>query len=242
MPGTPTTSPRFATTRWSLVLAAGETTTDAARAALDELCRAYWYPLYAAARRGGRSPEQAEDLVQGFFTRLLDKHALAAATPERGRFRSFLRASFEHYASNERAREHAQKRGGDRLHLSLYGEEGERRYALEPADAATPERAFERDWALELLDRALRRVRADYVERGQEPVFEALKGALTAPGGHAPSAAAGLGLSPGAARVAAHRLRERYRRALRAELADTVGDDADADDELRALFAALATP
>jgi RNA polymerase sigma factor (sigma-70 family) len=233
-------SPAFATTRWSLVTAAGGPRTEASRQALESLCRTYWYPLYALARREGAGPETAQDLVQGFFQQLLEREALDAADPARGRFRSFLRASFRNYARSEHAREAAAKRGGGRPLLSLDVGEAEGRFRLEPAHEHTPERQFERDWAVSLLERALARVRAGYAARGQESVFEALKPHLVRGGADGTYAAAGaaLGLAEGAVKVAVHRLRERYRRALREEVADTMDGD-DVEDEIRALFAAL---
>jgi RNA polymerase sigma-70 factor (ECF subfamily) len=229
---------RFMTTRWSLVLAAGGPRTATSRQALETLCTTYWFPLYAFARRRGEKHETAQDLVQGFFGHLLEKEALEAADRERGRFRSFLLASFKNYASHEHERERAQKRGGARLHLSLDGDPEQR---IEPAHGVTPERQYERDWALGLLERVLGRLREHYASRNQAELFEGLKGFLV-PAETRSHAEVGskLGLSEGAARVAAHRLKERYRRALREEIAETVGDESRVEEEIRELFAALA--
>jgi RNA polymerase sigma-70 factor (ECF subfamily) len=227
----------FVSTRWSVVLAAGGPRTPQSRAALETLFETYWTPLYAFARRKGLAAEPAQDAVQGFFGHLLEKASLDAADPERGRFRSFLLVSFKNWISNERERERAEKRGGGRRVLSF--DEAEAR--LEPAHDATPERQFERDWALRLLERVLERLRAQYAARGQERLFEALKGHLV-PGeaGAHDEVARALHLQEGAVRVAAHRLRERYRRLLREEILETVGDPARVEDEIRDLFAALA--
>ncbi len=230
----------FATTRWSLVVAArGDS--SAARAALAELCRLYWYPLYAFVRRRGHAHDEAQDLTQEFFTRLLERDDLAAVDPARGRFRAFLLAACRHFLSNEHDRATALKRGGGRQLLSLDFGDADRRYAAEPGHEQTPERLFERRWALTLLDRVVQRLREHYETAGQLPLFEALKGSLTGAAGdsHAEAAAA-LGMTPGAVKVAAHRLRQRYRDLLRDEIAQTVEDPAAVDDEIRALFSALA--
>lgn len=232
-------SPRFATTRWTVVLAAGEATSQAARAALEELCRAYWFPLYAFARREGASPELAQDLVQGFFAHALEKGTVGAADPARGRFRSFLLTSFRNYTKNERARDQALKRGGGATLLSI-GPDAEGRLGVEPWHEETPEQRFEREWALGLLERALGAVRASYAGRGQQAVFDALKGFLVGQDDRRyAEAGASLGLSEGAVKVAVHRLRDRYRRALRDEVAQTVEDEAQVEDELGALLGAL---
>ncbi len=228
----------FATTRWSLVVAAG----DDAPAALSDLIRIYWYPLYAFVRRGGASAEEAQDWVQGFFAALIEKHFLGKADPERGRFRTFLLTAFKRYVSKEREKAAAQKRGGGRIHLSLDFESGEERYRLEPPDDATPERLFERRWALALLERVLAGLQQDYGRRDQATSFAELKPFL-AGGAPAPSkseAAERLGLTPEAFRVALHRLKRRYRDALMAEILATVEDPADAKDEIRHLMDALA--
>jgi len=228
---------RFATTRWSVVLAAG----DGAVPALEDLCRAYWYPLYAFARRRGWQPEDAKDLVQGFFARLLERDLLGAVDPERGRFRSFLLTCFRNFMINEAERAAAGKRGGDRVVLSLDHDDPEARFALEPSHGATPERIFERDWALALLASVLADLRAGYRERGKENQFDALKEYLAQPGSGSSYAetARTLEMTEGALRVAVHRMRQRYRAALRTAVADTVSEPPEVEEELASLFRAL---
>ena len=231
----------FPTTRWSLVLLAGDPATPLARESLAELCGAYWYPLYAYIRRRGHGPEQAADLTQDFFARALEKGLLAEADPSRGRFRSFLRTVCAHFLANRRDRDQARKRGGGRAALPIDPADAEGRYALELADGLTPERIFDRSWALTLLGQVLDRLGREYDEAGKAATFEALRGVL-AGDPDAPSyaeVAARLGTSEGAARVAAHRLRRRYGELLRLEIAATLADPAEVDDEIRDLFAAL---
>lgn len=232
---------RFATTQWSVVVAAGGGDAPDARRALEALCAAYWYPLYAFARRRGSGEHAAQDLVQGFFAALLEKGYLAQADRERGRFRAFLKTAFAHFASKERERARAQKRGGDLLHLSLDFERGEERYRCEPADLTTPEDVFERRWALTMLDRVLARLKAEFSEAGKQDTFAAL---LPFVAGGAPlpthrETAEALGMTEGAVKVAVHRLRKRYRALLREAVADTVSDPADVDEELHHLIASL---
>jgi RNA polymerase sigma-70 factor (ECF subfamily) len=207
------------------------------------LCERYWYPLYAYVRRRGYDQHQAQDLTQSFFVRLLEKGTLAAASPERGRFRTFLLTVLKHFLANEWDREHAQKRGGDRQRLALDYAAGESRWSFEPADLLTPERAFERQWALTLLDAVVARLHEELVQAGKGKQFELLKETLLgdrAAGAYA-AAAAELNLSEEAVRQAAHRLRKRFRELLRAEVAQTVAAPDEIDDEIRSLFAALET-
>jgi RNA polymerase sigma-70 factor (ECF subfamily) len=230
----------FATTHWSLVLAAGRGSRPEAAASLATLCETYWYPLYYYVRRCGYRAEEAQDLTQEFFATLLEKGSLKVADPERGRFRSFLLASLNHFLANEWDRACARKRGGGRV-LSLDIAGAESRYALEPADDLTAERLFERRWATTLLDLVLARLREEFVREGQDRVFERLKGFL---GGAVADAsygevAADLGMTEAAVKMAVHRLRRRYRRLLRAEIAQTVALPEQVDDEIRRLFAAL---
>ena len=229
----------FATTRWSLIAAARPGATDA-REALAALCQAYWGPLYAYIRRQGHPHERAQDLTQDFFADLLARDDLADVGPERGRFRTFLLVACRNFLSNQHDREQALKRGGGRRVLSLDFADAERRYATEPAHEQTAERLFERRWALALLEQVLSRLRLEYVNADKGDLFDRLKESIV--GGAAEShaqAAAALGMREGAVRVAAHRLRGRYRELLREEIARTV-DDGDVEDEVRALFAALA--
>src|SRR5689334_3578966 len=174
---------RFATTRWSVVLAAGGPASEPARGALAVLCRTYWYPLYAYVRRRGHAPDEAQDLTQSFFLHLLEKHAIGLADPDRGRFRSFMLTALKNFLANEWDRSSAQKRGGGQATLSLDADfdSAERRYGREPrADALTPERLYDRRWALTLLDTVLAELRDHYAATGRSALFDALKPALTA--------------------------------------------------------------
>jgi DNA-directed RNA polymerase specialized sigma24 family protein len=233
----------FPTTRWSRVARAGDLGGADARAALAELCTAYWYPIYALVRRLGHGAADALDLTQDYFARLLEEPVLAAADRTRGRFRAFLRADCRFFLAGLRDRERAEKRGGSRPPLSIDARDAEGRYLIEPADGLTPERLFDRAWALALLGRALDRLADDYAATGRAVVFEALRPALVDHRGSASHAelAARLGLSVGALHQAASRLRKRYREALRDEIAATLDDPSDAAvaDEIRDLFDAL---
>jgi RNA polymerase sigma-70 factor (ECF subfamily) len=231
---------RFATTQWSLVIAAGDLRREDARAALAELCQTYWYPLYAYLRRRGISAADAQDLTQEFFARLLEKESLRV-DPQRGRFRSFLLASLDHFLANERDRAHAFKRGGGRAPLSLDLAAGESRVALEPAHNETPERLYERQWALALLDVVVRRLEAEYRAANKGQQFDLLRQVLSNDRERLPynAIASELGISPDAARQAAHRLRKRYREILREEVARTVAGPEEVDEELTSLFEAL---
>jgi RNA polymerase sigma-70 factor (ECF subfamily) len=232
---------RFATTHWSLVVAAGGNDSQQAHQALAELCAAYWHPLYAYVRRLGYDVNQAQDLTQGFFTRLLEKDYLRAVDRERGKFRTFLLASFRHFLANEYDRATAQKRGGGRSVLSLDFRATEQRNSLEPSHALTAEKLYERRWALALLEQALARLRGEFMVNGRGPLFDALKVFLTgekAAVSH-DQLARQLGMTAGAITVAVHRLRQRYREVLREEIGRTVNDPAEIDGEIRDLFAAL---
>lgn len=232
---------QFRTTRWTLVASAAEGGGEEASAALEALCGAYWYPLYAFLRRRGSDESEAADLVQGFFTELIEKDYVAQADRERGRFRGFLLVSLQHFASKQRAKDRALKRGGGKLHLPLDFEDGERRYRLEPADGLTPEAIFERRWALMILERTMARLSAHYDDGAatKRERFEALQPCL---GGEAPpyrDVGLRLGISETAVKVAVHRMRARYRDCLRREIAETVYDPAEIDDEIRRLMQAL---
>jgi RNA polymerase sigma-70 factor (ECF subfamily) len=239
-PAVPGAPGRFVTTRWSLIRAAQDPSAQASRAALAALCSAYWYPLYAFIRRQGHDAEEAQDLTQEFFARLLEKDGLAAVDRDKGRFRSFLLAACKHFLSNERDRARAQKRGGGRAVLPLDAAGAEGRYGSEPAHEETPERLFERRWALALLEQVLGRLREEYAAAGKGRVFERLKGHLTGDGVPYAQVAADLSMSAGAVKVAAHRLRQRYRELLRDEIAQTLDDPGQVEEEIRDLFAALA--
>lgn len=231
----------FATTRWSLVLSTRSEDVPESARALEQLCQVYWYPLYAHVRRQGVGPAEAEDLTQAFFARLLEKKWLQTATPERGRFRSFLLTSLQHFLANEWDRARAQKRGGQFQFFSLDAALGEERWVQEPATQQTPENEFDRRWAVSLLETVLNRLQQEYVQNGKGALFEQLKGAVGGDSSEHLEAAAApiLNLSPGAVRVAAHRLRRRYRELLREEIAQTVASPSEVDQELRHLFAAL---
>ncbi len=234
---------QFTPTHWSVVLAAaGHADTVGARDALEKLCRNYWLPIYVFVRRQGQSAHDAQDLTQEFFARLLEKNFLAGAQREKGRFRSFLLASVKHFLANEWDKARAQKRGGGQVPISIDAELGENSFSLEPADTLTADRIFERRWALALLDLVLRRLREEYTQDGKEKQFNELKSTLTEGSRTVSYAeiATRLRTSEGAVKVAVHRLRQRYRELLRAEIADTVASPAEVEDEIRNLFAALA--
>jgi RNA polymerase sigma-70 factor (ECF subfamily) len=211
-------------------------------AALETLCRTYWYPLYAYVRRQGHSPPDAQDLTQEFFARLLQKDYLKAAAREKGRFRTFLIVALKRFLANEWDRVRAQKRGGGQPLLSLDTELAEQRYRIEPAEQATADKIYERRWALTLLDRTLARLREEFAATGRARDFDRLKVCLTAERGEISYAeiAAALGLSEGAARVAVHRLRKRFREVFREEIAHTVSGPEDIEEEVRYLMGVLA--
>lgn len=232
---------RFVTTRWSLVLAAGETSHARSAEALATLCEMYWYPVYAFIRRQGPPAQDAADLTQEFFARVLEKNYLHAADPSRGRFRAFLCASIRHFLSNERDRARTLKRGGNQLTLSLDVEAAEGTYRLEPRDDLTPEALFDRQWALVLLDRALGRLRTRLQATGKVELFDRLKGSLTGDSAEVPHAevAKALGMTEGAIRVAVHRLRRQFRDTLLREIGETVSDPADIAAEVEYLLKAV---
>jgi RNA polymerase sigma-70 factor (ECF subfamily) len=234
---------RFRTTQWSVVLAARDRTSPEARLALQELCAAYWYPLYAFVRRQGHPVEEAKDLTQEFFVRLLEKDFLALVDQSRGKFRSFLMTACKHFLANERDRARALKRGGGRELLSIDAQAGETRYVAEPTHDLTAERLFERRWALMLLQHVLGRLRDEFQQAGKGEQFEQLKAFLTGekPAGHYDQAAGATHATPGAVRVAVHRLRRRYRELLREEIGRTVNDPGQVEAEIRDLMAALGT-
>jgi len=224
------------------VLAAGRNDTTRAQSALAKLCKTYWYPLYAYVRRRGYGPEDAQDLTQEFFARLLGQDSLRKADRDRGRFRTFLLASMSHFLSNEWDKARAQKRGGGVQFVPIQLGTAETRYGEEPADPRTPEQEFERSWALALLDVVLNRLRAEHNDADSRKHFEVLKPCLVGDSQSQPYAtlASQLGLSEGAVKVAVHRLRRRYRELLREEIANTVATPEEVDAEMRYLFKVLA--
>jgi RNA polymerase sigma factor (sigma-70 family) len=230
---------QFPTTRWTLVVAAGDPQCKEARSALVSLCENYWYPLYAYLRRRGYSADQAQDLTQEFFMRVLEGRYLERADPGKGRFRSFMMTSLKFFVADEEDRHRAQKRGGGMV-VSLELSSGEERYQREPAHDETPERIFERRWALSLIDRVVERLREEFVHHGRPEHFERLKVFLLGQS-DAPYAALAreMNTSEGALKVAIHRLRKRYRELFRQEIADTVADPAEVESELRFLAAVL---
>lgn len=232
---TPSPSPVFATTRWSVVLAARDKAAPGSAEALESLCRGYWYPLYAYVRRRGQTAHDAQDLTQEFFARLLAKDWLHAAAREKGRFRTFLLVAMQRFLANEWDRARAQKRGGGEAPVPLDAARAEERYAAEPADARGPDHVFERRWALTLLEQSVARLREEYAREGRVVEFQQLKRFLTADRGTIPyaSVSSALGVSEGAARVAVHRLRKRFRDSFRGTIADTVADPGDVEDEVR---------
>jgi RNA polymerase sigma-70 factor (ECF subfamily) len=234
-------SRKFATTHWSLVVAAGRTSSPQSQQALATLCGTYWYPLYACVRAQGFSPHDAQDLTQEFFARLLARHDFARADRTKGRFRSFLSAALEHFLSNHRDHARALKRGAGRVPVPLDIATAEGRFSREPTHAETAEKAFARRWALTLLEQVLARLRQEWVAAGKLTEFDRMKDFLSGQKqtpGYA-DVAAEMKMTEGAVKVAVHRLRRRYRELLRAEIAQTVADAADVDEEIHELFAAL---
>lgn len=225
-----------------MVLRAANPDSTRSRAALAALCETYWFPLYAHARRRGCSPQDAEDATQGLFAQLLERRAFAAATPEQGRFRSFLLTSMSNYLASEWKKERTLKRGGGRAILSLDLETAESRYGLEPAVADGPDQAFDRSWALQMLDVVLKRLENECAAEGQAGLFAALKKTLLGTRESQPYAqlATQLGMSEANVKVAVHRLRKRYRELIREQIAETVDTPEAVEDELRHLKQALA--
>ncbi len=223
------------------MLAAGRRDAPQADVALEELCRTYWYPLYAYVRRHGHSREDAEDLTQAFFARLLEKNYLEGISSEKGKFRAFLLTAVKRFLANEWDRARSQKRGGGITPLSLDWQDADTRYQIHPADNLSPDKLYDRAWAMTVLERVITRLRDECRADGKAGLYEHLKTFLMAGKGDVPcaQAAAALGLTEGAVRVAIHRLRRRYRELLREEVAQTLSDPAQAEEEMQALFSAL---
>jgi len=240
----PAPGPReFNTTHWSLVGAAqsDEASRTQARKALEELCRAYWYPLYAFVRNRGYSSFDAQDLTQSFLVQFINRGGFASADREQGRFRTYLLGALKHFLANEWHRARAQKRGGSVTFLELDALDPEARYALQHAPAADLDAGFDREWAQESIAHAMAALRSELEASGKGKLFDVLKGSLTGEEPARSETASRLGLTEGAVKVAVHRLRQRYRQLLRAEIAGTVSDPSDIDDEMRHLLAALRT-
>ncbi len=236
----PARGEQFATTHWSMVLSAGVGRSPEAGRALATLCENYWFPLYAFVRRAGYSAEDAQDLTQEFFARLLAQSFFAKADREKGKFRSFLLAALKHFLADQWDRAHAQRRGGSHTVLSFDSLDAETRYRLEPAAELTPEKMFEKQWALSLLEHVLSRLQGGMVAEGKSALFEALKDTLTGVRSSTYAAiGAELGMSEGAVKVAVHRLRRRYRALLREEIAQTVASAEEIGDEIRYLLSCL---
>jgi len=231
---------QFATTHWSVVLAAKDDTSSAAADALAQLCRVYWYPLYAFIRRRGYGPDDAQDLTQEFFYRLLDRRYLSAVDHRKGRFRTFLLGALEHFLANEWRRSQTQRRGGGQQIISI-DDSAEQRYAHEPATDVSPERIYDQRWALAFLEQVLGKLRAEFIEAGKGATFEALKAFLT---GDRPvvayaELATSLGTTENALKMAVSRMRQRYAELLRQEIANTLSSPDEIEDELRSLMTAL---
>lgn len=237
----PLPAARFVTTHWTDVLAAGRSDTTRARDALARLCETYWYPLYVYVRQRGYEAPDAQDLTQEFFARLLAGNWLAQADRQRGHFRTFLLSAMKHFLANEWHKARTLKRGGGVPLTSLSVETAEYRYAHEPATTLTPERLFERRWALALLDDVLTDLEREYQQEGKATLFDSLKNTLTAAPNQAPYSdlAARLGLTDSALRVAVHRLRHRYRQLLKSKIAETVSTSSEVEEEMHYLFEVL---
>jgi DNA-directed RNA polymerase specialized sigma24 family protein len=237
----PADTSRFATTHWSLVLAAGSPESTRYHEALEVLCRTYWFPIYAYLRRQGHAIHQSEDHTQGFFTHMIEMRDLQGADPERGRFRSFLLSMLKHFVADQRIRSHAQKRGGGKKILSLDFADAETRYKLEPAHQLSPDKLFEKSWAFTVLSQTMAHLKAETSGTTKQKLFEQLKAHLGGQSHAVPyrELAAGLDMTEGAVKVALFRLRQRYRALLHEQIAQTVSTAEEIEDEIQALFTAL---
>ena len=240
-PLNPFTEAVFRSTHWSVVIAAGDSTTASSDAALAQLCRTYWYPLYAFVRRKGHSPHDAQDLTQAFFARLLEKNYIAQANRERGRFRTFLLAALNHFLADEWDKARRLKRGGGREIISFDAASAEERYRLEPVDQLDAAKLYERRWVTTLFDQALARLEQEFRDSGKGTLFDGLKDSLLAEqtGLSYAQLGAQLGLKEDAIKQAVHRMRRRYRELFREEIAQTVAGPGEVEDELKHLFAVL---
>jgi len=233
---------QFPSTHWSVVLSAGKVDWQDARNALNQLCQSYWYPVYAYIRRRVPNLHESQDLTQEFFTHLIEKSTISAADRHKGRFRTFLLTALKSFLANQWQKGQAQKRGGGQTVLSLDFPSGDARFLAGPTTEATPDWLFDREWAISLLDDVVGRLHDEYARQGKQHIFDSLKGTITAQERQRPysQVAHELGISENAAQVAAHRLRRRYRELLRQEIAKTVAEPADIDDEIRSLIATFA--
>lgn len=233
----------FATTHWTVVIAAGRGRSREAELALEELCRTYWFPLYVYVRRHTPTREDAEDLTQAFFARFLEKNYLEKLSSQKGKFRAFLLAALKHFLANEWDRASTQKRGGGVMPLSLDWQNADARYQIEPVDNLSPDKIYDRTWAITLLQRVLARLHDENATEDKSRLFAQIKPFLTVGAGAVPygEAAARLNLSEGAVRVAVHRLRRRYRELLREEISQTLSDTSEIADEMRTLFSAFSS-
>jgi RNA polymerase sigma-70 factor (ECF subfamily) len=233
----------FSTTNWSVVVQAAQIDPAASAEALEQLCRVYWYPLYAFLRRSGSSPEEAEDLTQGFFGRLIEKEALKTVAREKGKFRTFLLTSLRNYVSHESGKQRTQKRGGNNTFTPWDEIEAEQRYLHEPAETHSPEKLFDRRWAFTVVEQVLGQLRKEYESSNRLPVFVELQARLTQESDPASLAAAAgrLNMSEGALKVALHRLRRRFGEHLRAQIATTVASADQVEEELRHLLSAISS-
>ncbi len=236
-PSSQNSAAQFTTTHWSVVIAAGGSDPPQAAEALEKLCHVYWYPIYAYLRRRGRGEQDAQDLTQGFFAHLLERRSIQGVEREKGKFRSFLLASLNYYVADERDRANAQKRGGGREVLSLDVEEAEQRYRLEPVDERSPEKLFERRWAMALLDQVLARLGQEFADAGKRELFERLQPLLVEGTGVKTYAEIGreTGMTEEAVKKAVQRMRRRYGELFREEVAHTVANPAEVEEELRHL-------
>ena len=239
--GRPAHRQTFVTTHWSVVLSAARNDTTQAHDALAKLCQTYWHPLYTYVRRRGYSAEDAEDLTQGFFAALLQRKAVSTVSPDKGRFRSFLLASLNHFLCDEWDKARAQKRGAGKV-VSFDTQAAETWLNQVPSENLTPEKAFELRWAITLLEQVYRTLEKEHQQQGKGEVFDALRSTLAGPGSSVPYAelAQRLGLNEGGVKVAVHRLRQRYRALLRQTIAQTVANDAEVEEELRYLLRIVA--
>jgi len=231
----------FATTRWTMVVAAGQEDSPEARQALEFLCRKYWSPLYCYLRRQGHDRSRAEDFVQGFFTHLLEKRGLQSVRPQKAKFRSFLLASLKNFVADECRRAQSERRGGGKCLLPLEFEQAETWYSLEPSDRLSADKLFDRSWVMTVIARAMEMLKHEYAQGGKGELFEQLKDhvATEPKEGFYRQCADRLGMSEGAVRVAAHRLRRRLRELIRGEIAETVTTPEQLEEEIRDLFTAF---